>query len=91
MGAVEHVAVVVLEQAMRAMHRERVFRDRENDLDLPDDVFKEFFRLPKPAVMWLCDRLRFYLSERQTVTTRGMENKILLALRYVTAPMESEA
>jgi len=57
MGAVEHVAVVVLEEAMRAMHRERVFRDRENAFELPDDVFQEFFRLPKPAVMWLCGHM----------------------------------
>ena len=34
MGAVENVAVVVLEEAMRAMNRERVFRDCQNAFEL---------------------------------------------------------
>src|SRR5258705_11741866 len=42
-GAVAaHLAKCGARFCMRAMHRERLFRDRENSFELPDGVFNEY-------------------------------------------------
>ena len=55
MGAVEAGMFLVMDEAIRAMNRERVFRDRGNAFDLPYHMFRKYLRLPKPIVMWLDD------------------------------------
>lgn len=54
------------EENVRALRRERVFRDPGKAFELPPNQFTKLFRLTRPLVINLCERLDARLSGVRT-------------------------
>lgn len=66
------------------MRRERVFRDTSNPFEWPEEIFIRNYRLPRPSVFQLCDKLRNELThstKRNHALT--VEMQVLIVLRFL--------
>ena len=80
----EMAALLYLLQNQRALNRQRVFRDRSNPLDLPDHEIIARYRLPRAAILDICDLLQPDL-ERDTMRTNALaaSTQVFATLRYL--------
>ena len=67
-----------------ALNRQRVFRDRSNPFDLPDHEIIARYRLPRAAILDICDLLQPDL-ERDTMRTNALaaSTQVFATLRYL--------
>ncbi len=73
-------ALFMLQENQR---EERVYRNRQDAFSLPDDSFKNLFRLPKECVRYVCRKLRSELlpaSGNRTVMSVETQVSYLLIL-----------
>lgn len=63
---------------------DRHYRERRDAFEMPDDLFRQHFRLTKDLVRWLCDELREDLERQRvnTATVLTVEQQVLCALRF---------
>ena len=61
-------------------------RNRLNVFELPDELFHTYYRLPRHAVMQLCDDLRPLLTIRRPPFEHSLtvEEKVLCTLRFLS-------
>ncbi|XP_064463596.1 putative nuclease HARBI1 [Ornithodoros turicata] len=60
----------------------RTFRPRSDAFDATDEEFMRLYRLTKPVVRWLCDKLRSTLRPKRTRTALPVEGQVFIALRF---------
>ncbi|KAM7306608.1 putative nuclease HARBI1 isoform X1 [Ixodes scapularis] len=69
--------------ATRERGRERLYREHRDAFELPEEIFRKQYRLPKIVVRWLCDELREEPEVRRVRTTvMTVELQVLCALRF---------
>ncbi|KAH7942015.1 hypothetical protein HPB49_019842 [Dermacentor silvarum] len=73
--------LLVLAAAARQLGRRRERRQAEDAFDMPDDVFRQHFRLRKETVRWLCDEVAEELGGVRS-TALSVERQVLCALRF---------
>ncbi|KAM7281770.1 putative nuclease HARBI1 isoform X1, partial [Ixodes scapularis] len=64
---------------------ERLYREHRDAFELPEEVFRKQYRLPKIVVRWLCDELREEPEVRRVRTSwtvMTVELQVLCALRF---------
>ena len=70
-------------EGRRALRRDRIFRDRNNPLDMYDDVdFRQRFRLTRGTVLKLIAHIEDLEPLRQTVGAVPLHLQVLLGLRF---------
>lgn len=76
-------AALILRENDRFFRRERVFLDRSNPLDRPDDFLLRAYRFPRHKIIELCNELRPDL-EKATLRSHSIpvELQVLSALRF---------
>ncbi|KAM7303608.1 hypothetical protein ISCGN_013556 [Ixodes scapularis] len=63
----------------------RLYRDHRDAFELPEEIFRKQYRLPKIVVRWLCDELREEPEVRRVRTSwtvMTVELQVLCALRF---------
>ncbi|XP_037572151.1 putative nuclease HARBI1 [Dermacentor silvarum] len=73
--------LLVLAAAARQLGRRRGRREAEDAFDMPDDVFRQHFRLRKETVRWLCGEVAEELGGVRS-TALSVERQVLCALRF---------
>lgn len=78
--------LAIVGERNRAIRRERVFRDRQNPLEQPDDCIVKKYRLPRQEILRLSDELRGDL-ERETRRNNAVpvELQVCAALRCLAS------
>ncbi|KAH7942096.1 hypothetical protein HPB49_020528 [Dermacentor silvarum] len=71
----------MLAAAARQLGRRRGRREADDAFDMPDDVFRQHFRLRKETVRWLCDVVAEELGCVRS-TALSVERKVLCALHF---------
>ncbi|KAM7310431.1 uncharacterized protein ISCGN_007339 [Ixodes scapularis] len=64
---------------------ERLYREHRDAFELPEEIFRKQYRLPKIVVRWLCDELREEPEVRRVRTSwtvMTVELQVLCALRF---------
>ncbi|KAM7308054.1 putative nuclease HARBI1 isoform X1 [Ixodes scapularis] len=64
---------------------ERRYREHRDAFELPEEIFRKQYRLPKIVVRWLCDELREEPEVRRvrtSCTVMTVELQVLCALRF---------
>ncbi|KAM7312379.1 putative nuclease HARBI1 isoform X1 [Ixodes scapularis] len=79
------VAATPQEQHAAAGRSLRLYREHRVAFELPEDIFRKQYRLPKIVVRWLCDELREEPEVRRVRTSwtvMTVELQVLCALRF---------
>ncbi|XP_046560559.1 putative nuclease HARBI1 [Haliotis rubra] len=77
--------IIVCEEEERALHRERVFRDRSQILDtLSDDVLVARYRMPRHALFMLINKVQPHIMpDTKRSHALSPETKVLTTLRFL--------
>ena len=78
--------IAIIGERNGALRRERVFRDRKNPLEQPDDFLIQKYRLPRHEILRLSNELRGDL-ERETRRNNAVpvELQVCAALRFLAS------